>query len=280
MAVRRSGALHRRNRQHRKLQRPAGRGRRREALAQEDAQQAQISADGPTGSFEHTNRRARAVSLRTHTSRYFSAASNVLDTPTRSPVPTREDQRGRAIANGAARFLSSTAVIGRDGDCSPQTASSTASAAPAAPLSMYMAPSRTENTQPAITPVTITHAGAMSARKIPKLCSRHATTHGQHQQGLHLDGSTMNPHDHVHVRDQHQRAPRGTWRTRMQRTHCWQCELEGGRDHGWVRLRRLLDWTCFCRFHAYESDDSDDDMARNVEADGVEMRGFVLGSTG
>lgn len=72
------------------------------------------------------------------------------------------------------------------------------------------------------------------------------------------------------------RIKSGTWRTRMQKTKCWRCEVEshhtassqvlyhGYRNvmHGlnvtWNGLKETLRYTCFCRYRGYEEEDADD----------------------
>ncbi|KAK4543017.1 hypothetical protein LTR36_006015 [Oleoguttula mirabilis] len=52
---------------------------------------------------------------------------------------------------------------------------------------------------------------------------------------------------------------KGTWRTRMSRTKCWRCELHNCRKTGRARLARMMEWTCFCRFRAYDPDSSSEE---------------------
>ncbi|EMC98119.1 hypothetical protein BAUCODRAFT_121018 [Baudoinia panamericana UAMH 10762] len=60
-----------------------------------------------------------------------------------------------------------------------------------------------------------------------------------------------------HVRNVHRARP--TWRTRMHRTRCWRCALHSQRVKGLQHVRKMLDWTCFCQFRAYE-ESSDDEV--------------------
>ncbi|KAK3707575.1 hypothetical protein LTR37_012070 [Vermiconidia calcicola] len=80
-----------------------------------------------------------------------------------------------------------------------------------------------------------------------------------------------------HIRNQHRIYDRGTWRTRMKRTKCWRCELKArqtasrealnklNNDFGvvwrrwWKKTKARLEWTCFCKYKAYEDDDDDTD---------------------
>ncbi|KAK3675905.1 hypothetical protein LTR78_004097 [Recurvomyces mirabilis] len=69
----------------------------------------------------------------------------------------------------------------------------------------------------------------------------------------------------VHIRHLHHfRA--GTWRTRMGRTRCWRCALHESRLKGWARLRRMMGWTCFCRFRAYEEESEEEEREMAVLA--------------
>ncbi|KAK5119769.1 hypothetical protein LTR85_007345 [Meristemomyces frigidus] len=52
---------------------------------------------------------------------------------------------------------------------------------------------------------------------------------------------------------------KGTWRTRMSRTKCWRCELHNCKKKGWARFERMMEWTCFCQFRAYEHDSSSEE---------------------
>ncbi|KAK4553089.1 hypothetical protein LTR86_009816 [Recurvomyces mirabilis] len=100
------------------------------------------------------------------------------------------------------------------------------------------------------------------------------TTQASTQANLHPISPTQSPSQHnnnnnddrqtVHIRHLHHfRA--GTWRTRMGRTRCWRCALHESRLKGWTRLRRMMRWTCFCRFRAYEEESEEEERERERE---------------
>ncbi|KAK0314368.1 hypothetical protein LTR01_001191 [Friedmanniomyces endolithicus] len=159
---------------------------------------------------------------------------------------------------------------------------------------------RAENTNPAITPVTVTSYGHLCPHKLashraqppnPPITTLHTLPqldgHGggghnsaDHSPSLHLtnhtySNSTIQPHSLVSATQQ-RGAPnavddarlhgliraKGTWRTRMGRTRCWRCSLHDSKLKGWARLRRTAEWTCFCRFRAYEEDGEDEGERR------------------
>ncbi|TKA40978.1 hypothetical protein B0A54_07891 [Friedmanniomyces endolithicus] len=163
-------------------------------------------------------------------------------------------------------------------------------------LSMHGA----ENTDPAITPVTVTSYGHLCPHKLashlaqahnqpvttlptlPQLDGHGGAGHNSadHSPSLHLtnhtySNSTIQPHSLVSATQQ-RGAPnavddarlhgliraKGTWRTRMGRTRCWRCSLHDSKLKGWARLRRMAEWTCFCRFRAYEEDGEDEGERR------------------
>ena len=71
------------------------------------------------------------------------------------------------------------------------------------------------------------------------------------------DFHTLN-HQEQDEHFRHMHRSKGTWRTRMQRTRCWRCALHDSKAKGWAKIQALMEWTCFCRFKAYEEDaDSD-----------------------
>lgn len=70
---------------------------------------------------------------------------------------------------------------------------------------------------------------------------------------------------------------KGTWRTRMNRTRCWRCALHDSGLKGWKKFCKLLEWTCFCRFKAYDEDEEDQEAERERRL-GNQLN--VLGSCG
>ncbi|KAK4897085.1 hypothetical protein LTR27_004978 [Elasticomyces elasticus] len=52
---------------------------------------------------------------------------------------------------------------------------------------------------------------------------------------------------------------KGTWHHRM-RTRCWRCALHEGKERGCARVWKMLRWTCFRRFRAYDEGDEDEEV--------------------
>ncbi|KAK0894300.1 hypothetical protein LTR91_019607 [Friedmanniomyces endolithicus] len=181
-------------------------------------------------------------------------------------------------------------------------------------------PARDENTNPSITPVTVTSYGHLCSHKLashlaqaqkqptapsptlPQLDGHGGGSHSaDHSPSLHLtnhtySNDTLQPRSLVSTTHPQQRgAPKavndtrlhglirakGTWRTRMGRTRCWRCSLHDSKLRGWARLRRMVEWTYFCRFRAYEEDCEDEGERRWGGEDdgggGHEMMGGGLG---
>lgn len=228
----------------------------------------------------------------TGTTRYFSASSDALATSVLSPLigtgPAQNQlQHLRAVENGApkvtaARTLTAAYQRQANGQTSPGlsgASNGTTQAAPNCPTPARPATQK-ENAFP-LTPITITTHGT--------LCPHGKTTTPAPPAPLNpplirsatpdpipnLDGQSVSPHDHP----QHLRnigRAKGTWRTRMQKTRCWRCEMHRYRMTGWARLRRMSEWTCFRRFKAY--DEESEDEREEERMTGVQMA--VLGSQG
>jgi hypothetical protein len=204
----------------------------------------------------------------------------------------RQTEQERAIANGAVRFFRlSSGQEFQSGEDSASNGVRDGSA---------------ENNDFSITPITVTSYGRLCPRKLVEQYS--VTADATPSIGLtpmtQLDGHN-HEHDHSisprpsheaeasfehdHRPDEHETShsirlhklvrAKGTWRTRMQRTRCWRCALHDSRVKGWQRIRKMLTWTCFCRFKAYEDDSEDEEREREQRVREMGVRGG-LGSTG
>ena len=237
----------------------------------------------------------RPGSALTGNSRYFSAASTSLGTRVVSQRPASLQEQERAVANGALRFGSHNEV--------PVIRSSELSVVSPFPTQ------NDENDSP-MNPVTVTQASKNYCRhRLKKM----QIEWGHRTVRLGFDGSSPSDEqesplgsqraDQTQSRplEQDQPAPpvalhfqpslesfrhrhhisrrikSGTWRTRMNKTKCWRCEIESKRTASrvafhrkyrycidgwperWSRLKENLRWTCFCRYRAYD-EDSDDPM--------------------
>ncbi|KAK0939206.1 hypothetical protein LTR29_009197 [Friedmanniomyces endolithicus] len=244
----------------------------------------------------------RTARIQTGSSRLSGATCNALDTvsPRPSLVP--------------ARFLlspSGQAIVDTRAPTAPRRL----------PDARRLRPARAENNNPSITPVTVTSYGHLCPHKLashlaqaqtqptgplptlPQLDGHGGGSHSaDHSPSLHLtnhtySNDTLQPRSLVSAKHPQQRggAPnavndtrlhgliraKGTWRTRMGRTRCWRCSLHESKLKGWARLRRMVEWTCFCRFRAYEEDGEDEGERRwggeEGGGGGHEMMGGGLG---
>ncbi|KAK3632931.1 hypothetical protein LTR56_012101 [Elasticomyces elasticus] len=57
---------------------------------------------------------------------------------------------------------------------------------------------------------------------------------------------------------------KGTWHHRIRRTRCWRCALHEGKERGCARVWKMLRWTCFRRFRAYDEDDEDEEIEHEM----------------
>jgi hypothetical protein len=234
----------------------------------------------------HMTALPRPGSALTGNSRYFSATSTSLGTRVMSERLASGQERDRAVANGALRFVSShnDALA----EVSPE------------PSVISPSPTRNDENDFPMTPVTVTQASK-------KYC-RHRLKQMQIEEGhrmdrLGFDGSSPPPEQEsplgtqpaeqtqvsrpaaLHFqpslesfRHRHhisRRVKSGTWRTRMKKTKCWRCEIESRRTASrvefhrryrycidgwpekWSRLKENLKWTCFCRYRGYDEDSDD-----------------------
>lgn len=255
------------------------------------------------------NQPSRNTSGQTDTSRYFSAASatsnraeslNVLTSPDAHAAnsPNRNETE-RAVANGAHRFVRRKPVPQQAGPqavgsrpTDDEAGSAPASRAPQATLDTTTphdptTPTAEQTNSDHLTENTCPHARATTTTT-RRLCP-HFLTSAFHRNAAvrvpphhhQLDGPplplTPTPTaitQHPHIR---YARNRGTWRSRMQRTKCWHCELDRQKAKGLARLKAALGWTCFCRFENYENDSSSDE--EDVSRGPVGMVP-MLGSTG
>jgi hypothetical protein len=224
----------------------------------------------------------------------FARSFDIGDTPELSMEPTtstiagseRLSETERVTANGAVRFYRlsghelseqderATAILSFDGDGVP------------------------------LMPVTVTSYGALCSHKLVKRLAAQdrVATNNTYIPLTQLDGHARNhsislrpshelepTYSHDHRPDEHETAhslklhnlirAKGTWRTRMQRTRCWRCALHDSRVKGWQRAKKMLTWTCFCRFRAYEEDSEDEEREREERLREMGVRGG-LESTG
>ncbi|KAH9812985.1 hypothetical protein Tdes44962_MAKER05752 [Teratosphaeria destructans] len=73
---------------------------------------------------------------------------------------------------------------------------------------------------------------------------------------------------------------KATWRTRMAATKCWRCEMHESKLKGWKKLKRAAEFSCCCRFQAYEEDE-DSLLEQTAErVIGMELQGPPDGGFG
>lgn len=228
----------------------------------------------------------RPSSAFTGSSRYFSAASTSIRTRIVSQRLASGQEQERAVANGALRF------VGGRNEVQDEL---TASASVVSP-----SPPRVDENSFPMTAVTVTQASKSYCRHRLK---RMQVEEGRRPDRLGLDGSPAPPDQETPLDTQpadpnqvnrpaelqfqpsqesfghrhhiSRRIKSGTWRTRMDKTKCWRCEIESRRrasrvalhrkyrycingwSENWLRFKEKLKWTCFCRYRAYDEDSDD-----------------------
>lgn len=116
------------------------------------------------------------------------------------------------------------------------------------------APALTPVPRPSYAPTTTTTSPAptqhprrnTSMTENPQQQQPRRDTFATEETQTHTHASTFRPFPFARAKP--------TWRTRMQSTRCWRCELHRCHKRGWARVRRALEWTCICRFRAYEEE--------------------------
>ncbi|KAK5706267.1 hypothetical protein LTR97_001254 [Elasticomyces elasticus] len=236
----------------------------------------------------------RVASGRTSSSRYFSASSNVAENL--SPPPSRarfsaSPDGEETVDTHATRTSTPRPVTTR-----PPTAENVE--APIVPVTITsygrLCPHKLashlakQQKQPTIIP------------SIPQLDGHHRGQHGEHSSDREQD----QPHSHHHganypqddppavpqtqaqsatspsaidfaVSDTPDQLPgetrlqaltraKGTWHHRMRRTRCWRCALHEGKERGYARVWKMLRWTCFRRFRAYDENDEDEEVEHEM----------------
>ena len=234
----------------------------------------------------HMTALPRPASALTGNSRYFSATSTSLGTRVMSIRLASGQERDRAVANGALRFVSSHNDALAEVSPEPSVISSS--------------PTRNDENNFPITPVTVTQASKKDCRHRLRQMQ---IEEGHRMDRLGFDGSSPPPEQgsplDTQPTDESQvsrpaalhfqpslesfghrhhisrRIKSGTWRTRMKKTKCWRCEIESRRTASrvelhrgyrycidgwpdrWSRLKENLKWTCFCRYRGYDEDSDD-----------------------
>ncbi|TKA77491.1 hypothetical protein B0A55_05370 [Friedmanniomyces simplex] len=254
----------------------------------------------------------RPASSQTGNSRYFSATSHALEnvSPRPSILPARflispggqeivdirtlstprcisTSSRQRAGENENTNPTFTPVTITSYGRlCPHKLASHLAktqtqhSATPSAPLPPQLDGHGGSHSPPSIHLTNHTYSVSPSP-------TRHTNDTPQHQPSSLFPANQSPSHDHLHEPDggggggadarlHTLTRAKGTWRTRMGRTRCWRCSLHDSRQKGWARLRRLAEWTCFCRFRAYE-EESEDERERAREGEGGHEMGGLAG---
>ena len=227
----------------------------------------------------------RQWSALTGNSRYFSASSTALGTRVISKTNDLDrEQERRAVTNEALRFTAQNNIPPND----PVHVIANASTGdkngfPMAPVTITQAAREyclhcqalflrrhLYGLDGASPPLTLTSSATIDPLQPaipnhPSLTSMHPTP----------DGESINHTVFLAHRGKHL-----TWRTRMNKTKCWRCELESRRTASsaalyrrywsckeWAgRVRERMRWTCLCRYQGYE-DDSDEDDARGQEVE-------------
>ncbi|KAI7106599.1 hypothetical protein KC365_g5810 [Hortaea werneckii] len=116
----------------------------------------------------------------------------------------------------------------------------------------------------AANPSTTALASTVAGANLPENARRATLAPTLHTSGEHTQRSLFRPSS-IPLPFLHR--AKGTWRTRMNRTKCWRCELHRCHKTGWAKVRKALEWTCLCRFKAYVEDSSDDEVMGEVGRD-------------
>ncbi|GAB1731457.1 hypothetical protein NU195Hw_g1071t1 [Hortaea werneckii] len=116
----------------------------------------------------------------------------------------------------------------------------------------------------AANPSTIALASTATGANFPENSRRATLAPTVHTSGEHTQRSLFRPSS---LPAPFLHRAKGTWRTRMNRTKCWRCELHRCHKTGWAKVRKALEWTCLCRFKAYVEDSSDDEVMEEAGRD-------------
>lgn len=116
----------------------------------------------------------------------------------------------------------------------------------------------------AANPSTTALASTAAGANLPENARRATLAPTVHTSGEHTQRSLFRPSS---IPAPYLHRAKGTWRTRMNRTKCWRCELHRCHKTGWAKVRKALEWTCLCRFKAYVEDSSDDEVMGELGRD-------------